>query len=928
MKTQDTFGRNISMNKPKRKKQPLALNIILLIAIFAVLFLATGLLNQVDLFNFYFYCVTSILFVIIGYPIARRLLSFTLDGSIAYSLAIGLLGSSLFTFLISYMGIPAFSILGVRTIVVGLSILGLISILYTRYRNLNNKKTGTVKSKTLEFSQLKLHSHNSRNFRITNTLLTALLFLAAFLFWTYVRSFKPEAYGLEKFMDYGFMTSMWRTDTLPAQDMWLAGNSINYYYFGQYVFTFIAKFTGVHPSHSYNLSIAMSFALTFVLAYALVRDALYLRNIMSRREKLDYVKQDLSDEDEYVLDSKNAQNHSRFKDQSVPNLVGILAAFLLTLGGNSHSFFYNPDNLGYGFIKYLNKLRFNVGDIYNYFFSDSTRFIGHNPDVGDLTIHEFPFYSYLVADLHAHMINLSFVLLFLAILLGFIASYSEKIEASKTSLFKVDKNPYIWTMAILLGIFTMTNYWDFAIYLVVVTISLFALYSYGQKDSGSIKGFLLFLFQMGSQIVIFLFISEPFWQIVGFTGIYFISAYIYNEAPSAWSKTGLSTAFIFVISHIIALPFNLNISSMPKEIGLVDRHSSLFQLFIVWAFHILMAIIFITYFIGENYSRFEYNLKEKKQGFLSALATVNRIDLFMIILTLSALGLILMPELIYVKDIYGENYQRTNTMFKFTYQSFSLLSLVAAYTTGISFSKILKPHPIDDDDVHEEGDKSIELNMPQRFSGDKSSSRKNHWDWKHIALTAGLLVLFIVPFSYIDSIEQWYGELNIERSEGLEATSYYARLTADDFEGNTHSLADRLNLIGYLNRTENEQVNIVEAHGSSYSDYAAVSAYTGLPTVLGWETHQWLWRTESSDESAYFTIVYPLQEKLTSFYDGENFEVMVDFVEEFEIKYIIVGELERIKYPSINETSLQYLGDVVYRYNDDYIIQVDLSGMH
>ena len=39
-------------------------------------------------------------------------------------------------------------------------------------------------------------------------------------------------------MDVGFMNTLWRTDYLPALDMWLAGEKINYYYFGQYVYTF------------------------------------------------------------------------------------------------------------------------------------------------------------------------------------------------------------------------------------------------------------------------------------------------------------------------------------------------------------------------------------------------------------------------------------------------------------------------------------------------------------------------------------------------------------------------------------------------------------------------------------------------------------------------------------------------------------------
>ena len=37
-----------------------------------------------------------------------------------------------------------------------------------------------------------------------------------FLLWTYFAGFRPAAYGTEKFMDYGFMMAMMRSDTLPA----------------------------------------------------------------------------------------------------------------------------------------------------------------------------------------------------------------------------------------------------------------------------------------------------------------------------------------------------------------------------------------------------------------------------------------------------------------------------------------------------------------------------------------------------------------------------------------------------------------------------------------------------------------------------------------------------------------------------------------
>ena len=57
-----------------------------------------------------------------------------------------------------------------------------------------------------------------------------LLFFAVFLMWTYLAGFHPQAYGTEKFMDYGFMEAMMRSDVLPARDLWYSEGHINYYY--------------------------------------------------------------------------------------------------------------------------------------------------------------------------------------------------------------------------------------------------------------------------------------------------------------------------------------------------------------------------------------------------------------------------------------------------------------------------------------------------------------------------------------------------------------------------------------------------------------------------------------------------------------------------------------------------------------------------
>mgnify|MGYP005962541417 CR=1 FL=1 len=95
-----------------------------------------------------------------------------------------------------------------------------------------------------------------------------ILFFLVFLFWTYLAGFHPAAHGTEKYMDFGFMQSMMRSTTLPAQDMWFAGKSFNYYYGGQYLAVFLTKLTGTSVEITYNLMRTMVAAFAFVLVNA------------------------------------------------------------------------------------------------------------------------------------------------------------------------------------------------------------------------------------------------------------------------------------------------------------------------------------------------------------------------------------------------------------------------------------------------------------------------------------------------------------------------------------------------------------------------------------------------------------------------------------------------------------------------------------
>jgi uncharacterized membrane protein len=81
---------------------------------------------------------------------------------------------------------------------------------------------------------------------------------------------------------------------------------------------------------------------------------------------------------------------------------------------------------------------------------------------------------------------------------------------------------------------------------------------------------------------------------------------------------------------------------------------------------------------------------------------------------------------------------------------------------------------------------------------------------------------------------------------------------------------------------------LAEATGNAYSDYGRIGAASGLPTVLGWENHEGLWRGgRSGDETS------ARKRGLKLLYTSEDSEGVFDFLHRYKVRYVFVGALER-----------------------------------
>ena len=111
---------------------------------------------------------------------------------------------------------------------------------------------------------------------------------------------------------------------------------------------------------------------------------------------------------------------------------------------------------------------------------------------------------------------------------------------------------------------------------------------------------------------------------------------------------------------------------------------------------------------------------------------------------------------------------------------------------------------------------------------------------------------------------------------------------------------------------------VLEANGDSYSEYERVSAMTGLPTIMGWYVHEWLWRGDLADINAKIADV-------ENIYTSTDEAHVKSLLEEYDVSYIFVGSCERKKYgDQLNNDMLKSMGEVVYQDDEwqTYIVKV------
>ena len=694
-------------------------------------------------------------------------------------------------------------------------------------------------------------------------LVTETVFLVTFAIWAYIRCLNPDISGTEKPMEFAFMNSILRGGSMPPEDPWLSGYAISYYYFGYVFMALITRLSGASASVGFNLGVALLFGLTAVSVFGLSYNLIF-RTF-----------------------SNKSFSSSRQNGRHMPSpVVGALMAPIFALvSGNLNGLLEVLHQRGLGTDRFWQWIDIKWIDIapahsnlwiperYLWWWQASRVIRDRNIDGSLMSLEpitEFPIFSFLLGDLHPHVLALPFVVLAMSIALQLYLGNS-KVDAKLLEASPVVQNnslpvalDKIVFFGLVLGGLSFLNTWDYPIYLfvaiagyllgrnrvylddisvifaiVIVSILLYWPFYLGfQSQAAGILPNIVYSTRVVQFIVMFGVLLVP---VIGWL-IWEISR---NYKSINW-KFGSCFGVSVLMSLIIGCGALLLLAHSQGELngiyssrfealtGKGQISSVISRRFIdsPWTSVLLTLILVICASVAPSIMSKSYKRLSVRP--------------FVLLLLSTGCLLTLVPEFLFLRDSFSA---RMNTVFKFYYQAWMMWSIVAAY--GV---------------------------WRVSYYG-RSDVVMIYLTVVYIVLIGGLIYSFLAVWTKTQGLR---GATMIDgnRVVTLDGTAYLKETSRFDYEA-----------IKWINHFLPHDGVVIEAIGGSYSEYARISTHTGLSTVLGWPGHELQWRG-GYDELA------GRESAIETLYSTNDWTVASNIISRYAVKYVYIGHLERRDYPA------------------------------
>jgi len=688
------------------------------------------------------------------------------------------------------------------------------------------------------------------------------VFLGLFLFFLAIRMGNPDLWhpykGGEKPMDFAYFNAVIKSIHFPPYDPWYAGGYINYYYWGFVLGAVPTKLLGITPSIAYNLLLPTFFAMTGIGAYTIGVNL--------------------------VKPSKKKELFTGLLAVMFVLFIGNLGTVKMIMQGFQRLGELQISNTALnGFspiVQFFTGVReyFRFGR-FNYYPGDwywiPSRAIPGEP------ITEFPFFTFLYGDPHAHLF--AYPVTLLSICWALSVFYQKWLYR-----FVFNKWAGILGGALIVGVLQPINTWDLPVFLVInIAVMVYTYIRYSNEI-----------------VNYFPRISGQFRKIIeaAFLAIVFVcSAFLLFSPFSRWYGQGYSSfalwdgtktslgayfthwgIFLFIIISWLVLEVIAWMKATPlSRVGKWRDFKGWFiftgiVLLGLWAFLLIRGIVISL--VAVPIALIAFLLSFRKE--------IRDSKRFALLLISLGIGLMVLVELIVLSGDIG----RMNTVFKFYLQAWTCISLGASYAL---YSLIQN------------------LQIKTQKTGTAI--------WRTFLI---LLVLSGMQYPIIASVDKISDRMAPETPITLDGMDFmqYAQYPEENV---MMDLAQDYRLIRWMQENIEGTPRIIEAHVPEYRWGSRISIYTGLPTVIGWNWHQRQQRTINPAEWIYSRVT-----DVQDFYSTTDWNIVYKLLDQYKIEYIIIGQLERIVYPKdgiekFTQSAPDSMFDVMYDESDSLLLKVN-----
>jgi len=794
----------------------------------------------------------------------------------------------------------------------------------------------------------------------------------------WIRSYGPNIQNFEMFMDEGFLAAIMRSPHFPPNDMWLSGYPINYYYYAHYTIAMLAKLLGQSPSIAFNTGICIFFGLTAVNLFGVTSNVVSWARYQQRSRVSSASEKRLwssfLNRRQIIDKSQHQESYSDQPDTVLPSLKGAIPFGLLTILmgqvlGNLAStqqwwkahddlppeYWFNTTRIidktinefpAFSFLlscfhAHVLALAFTIVAIALAF----NLFLEYGGDGKGRGMRVFgsgwrlPFNLGVTALILGGLFTMNGWDFPTYLTLASICIGLQQWMAYQ-SRFRFDLVLDVFTVVAALTALSFFLYAPF--YLTFVSPSQ-GIGIVGAADRSAIGDEVLIY-----GLFVFIYVSLLFVNLIRPR----FNTKIFSSKQSLAPDSSLSdhinlpqvgqdnievnhTSVILTttsgslravpgqqiemgtVSNVVSVPLmgtqsssdhpweedtaSLDVAAIPssdEENQLSDpqlptRKRSILPEWLdlrVISIVVILGVALLSFAVLKNGLTFAVAFTIAALGAAMALYHLHdRPRAFTLLLGALAFALVAMTEIVFLKDVFAGSYPRMNTVFKFYFQAWALLSI----TCGAAIYFI--------------------------YEGFQSIVRYNGWErWVargvQVIWSVALVVFFLAGMVY--PIVGSYQRTNhyLQRTNSLDGLNYLQSYDPGDYTA-----------IRWLNSHVQGSPVIVEAYnsqGGDYSDYGRISAFTGLPTLMGWAGHEYQWRVNWLNDAYNATDFYGRGADISEIYTNPNPATVLSLMKRYDARYLYVGSLEKTTYPQANLHRFNRFMQTVYSANGVTIYMV------